>query len=317
VTLRRLLFLLLFAPVVGCGDSPTGPSGPGPALTCPANVTTESLDGRPAAIEYAVPSAVGGSQPVTVSCAPASGSPFAVGSTTVTCSAQDSANRRTECSFMIRVTRPVLTSARFLAFGDSLTWGVTSPSPTLLLLGGGPDSYPGKLQSLLVARYQSQTPEVLNDGIGGETTVGGRQRLPASLDQHRPGALLLMEGTNDLLAGDAGANAALTGLEEMVRTAKARGVRVFLATVPPQRAGGARHRDRVAAMIPAFNDSIRQIAAREAVTLVDVYNALKDRLDLIGVDDLHPTDQGYDVIASTYFETIKTTLEERRIGAAW
>jgi lysophospholipase L1-like esterase len=91
---------------------------------------------------------------------------------------------------------------------------------------------------------------------------------------------------------------------------------VFLATIPPQRAGGARHRDRVAAMIPGFNESIRQIASREAVTLVDVYNALKDRLDLIGVDDLHPTPQGYDVIASTYFDTIRTTLEERRMSAA-
>jgi lysophospholipase L1-like esterase len=246
-----------------------------------------------------------------------SGAPFPVGATTVTCTAQDAATNRSECSFGVSVTQPRLVATRFLAFGDSLTWGVTSPSATMLLLGGGPDSYPSELQSLLVARYQSQIPEVLNDGIGGETTVGGLPRLPASLDQHRPGTLLLMEGTNDLLDGTAGANNALVRLEEMVRLSKARGVRVFLATVPPQRAGGVRNRDRVAAMIPGFNESIRQIAVREAVTLVDVYNALKDRLDLIGVDDLHPTAQGYDVIASTYFEAIRTTLEERRTSTAW
>jgi lysophospholipase L1-like esterase len=63
-------------------------------------------------------------------------------------------------------------------------------------------------------------------------------------------------------------------------------------------------------MIPGFNDSIRQIAARQGVPLVDVYRALENRMDLIGVDDLHPTPQGYDLIAMTFFDVIRATLEE-------
>lgn len=251
---------------------------------------------------------------MTVTCAPASGTAFPVGSTTVTCDAVDRANREASCSFFVSVTRPRLVATRFLAFGDSLTLGVTSAAPTILL-ANRPDSYPFKLGTLLTARYQTQTPESLNDGVGGETAARtpasqsvGRLRLPGSLDANQPEVLLLMEGTNDLLSGQSGADNALIALEEMVTLGKGSSIRVFLATIPPQRPGG--RRDRVAKMIPGFNDSIRQIAARQGVPLVDVYSALKDRLDLIGVDDLHPTPQGYDVIAQTFFEVIRATLEE-------
>ena len=43
---------------------------------------------------------------------------------------------------------------------------------------------------------------------------------------------------------------------------------------------------------------------------MDVFEALENRLDLIGVDDLHPTPQGYDLIAATFFDVIRATLEE-------
>lgn len=266
-------------------------------------------------VAFDVPAAVGGESPVTVTCAPAPGTPFALGAATVTCVAQDAANRRAECSFRVSVTQPRLTATRFLAFGDSLTAGAVSHAPTLLLLDL-PDSYPFKLHRSLVTRYQSQAPVVLNDGFGGEVAAtGGRARLPGSLDVNRPDILLLMEGTNDLLGRESGAAAALVALEDMVRLAKGRRVRVLLATIPPQRAGGLRHRDAVAALIPSFNDSIRQLATREGLTIVDVYDALKDRLDLIGVDDLHPTPQGYDVMAATFLNTIRAALEESRTTA--
>jgi lysophospholipase L1-like esterase len=270
------------------------------------------------AVTYDAPQVSGGVAPVAVTCAPISGAPFPVGATTVTCTAQDAATNRSECSFRVSVTQPRLVATRFLAFGDSLTAGTTSAAPTILLVNNA-DSYPFKLHRSLTSRYQSQIPEVLNDGVGGEFASkpgfagpSGLSRLPGSLDANRPEVLLLMEGTNDLLDLQPGADAALDALEDMIRIAQGRSVRVMLATIPPQRAGGARHRDAVAAIIPSFNESIRQLASRERVPVVDVYNALKDRMDLIGVDDLHPTPQGYDVIAATFFEAIRATLEEPR-----
>jgi lysophospholipase L1-like esterase len=294
----------------------------GPTIACPTAVTRESLDGLPLNVSFDVPVAVGGSGTVTVTCAPVPGALFGVGSTPVTCTAIDAARRTGTCSFVVTVVRPRLTATRFLAFGDSITEGKISLGPTVLL-AFDVNSYPFKLERLLAARYQSQTIQVLNDGLGGEktadassTSAGGLVRLPASLTANRPDVLLLMEGTNDLLDLEPGAAAARAALQDMIRLAKDRAVRVLLATIPPQRAGGLRNRDRVAALIPSFNESLRQLAAQEGVTLVDVYNALKDRLDLIGVDDLHPTAQGYDVIAQTWFDAIKMTLEERATLAA-
>jgi hypothetical protein len=46
----------------------------------------------------------------------------------------------------------------------------------------------------------------------------------------------------------------------MMRDAESRNIRVCLATIPPQRAGGARARDLVAGLIPGFNDKLRVLA---------------------------------------------------------
>jgi lysophospholipase L1-like esterase len=278
----------------------------------------ESLDGRPVIVTYDAPLATGGVPPVAVTCMPISGAEFPVGASNVACLAQDAASGRAECSFRVNVTQPRLVATRFLSFGDSLTAGTTSMAPMILLVNNS-DSYPFKLHRSLTSRYQSQVPQVLNDGVGGEYASkpgfagpSGRARLPGSLDANRPEVLLLMEGTNDLLDLQPGADAALVALEEMIRLTRGRGIRVMIATIPPQRSGGLRHRDAVAAIIPSFNESIRQMAARERVPVVDVYNALKDRMDLIGIDDLHPTPEGYDVIAATFFEAIRANLEEPR-----
>jgi lysophospholipase L1-like esterase len=152
---------------------------------------------------------------------------------------------------------------------------------------------------------------VINEGIGGETAVDGAKRLGLTIQRDRPEVLLLMEGTNDLLDRPdigRGADSALAALRQMVQDAKARGLQVGLATVPPQRPGG--RRDAVAKLIPSFNDRVRSLASEEQVVLIDVFNAMKDDLSLIGVDDLHPTTRGYDVMAGVFLDAIKSSFED-------
>lgn len=173
-----------------------------------------------------------------------------------------------------------------------------------------------KLQGLLAQRYSRQPVTVINEGIGGEEACcdsehspGGRRRLPDVLTRQRPEVLLLMEGTNDLLEPD-GLARGIPALEQMVVEGKNRGAVVFIATIPPQRSGGVRNRDRVAALIPRFNDEIRGLATRQGVTLVDVYAAiLPDLQRLIGPDDLHLVPEGYTVVAQTFFDVIRAKLE--------
>jgi acyl-CoA thioesterase-1 len=75
---------------------------------------------------------------------------------------------------------------------------------------------------------------VVNASVSGETTSGGRSRLPALLGQHRPQVVVIELGGNDALRG---LPLAMTeaNLTEMTRAAKTAGARVLLAgmAVPP------------------------------------------------------------------------------------
>jgi acyl-CoA thioesterase-1 len=113
--------------------------------------------------------------------------------------------------------RPLL-----VCFGDSLTAGA----------GTGPgESYPDYLQSALDQRHIHY--RVDNQGISGNTTKDGLQRLPGILALH-PAVVLVEFGGNDGLRGlpiaDTRAN-----LDQIVATLQHSGARVALAgiTLPP------------------------------------------------------------------------------------
>ncbi|HEY7502223.1 MAG TPA: GDSL-type esterase/lipase family protein [Vicinamibacterales bacterium] len=300
-----------------CGGGPNGPTPLALTITCPANQSAESADGNPVAVSFNAPQSSGGNGTVTSTCTPTSGSQFPEGTSTVSCEARDGANRTASCSFSVRVQGPPrLIAARFLAFGDSLTAGVFSPAPSLLIVSP-PGSYPFQLQDRLVARYRLQTPIVLNEGNPGELASGtGVQRFRSVLMANRPDIVLLMEGTNDLLVGAPGPDAAINALRAMVREAKGQNIRIALATIPPQRAGGLRNRDAVARIIPAFNGRIRELAAAETIPLIDVFAGMDGDNSLIGIDDLHMTMHGYDVMAGIYFDAIRTNFEVQPPAAA-
>ena len=62
-----------------------------------------------------------------------------------------------------------------------------------------------------------------------------------------------------------------------------------------------------------MNDEIREIARRENVVLVDNYAAFVGRQStLIGIDGLHPTAAGYELMAEKFFDAIKVGFERRR-----
>jgi lysophospholipase L1-like esterase len=279
-----------------------------------------SPDGLPIGITYGSATATGGAPPVSVSCTPANGSLFSVGSTTVTCTATDARQRTDACSFAVVVLPPPkILYTRFVSFGDSITWGEDGQSSLAFGLTGQIrpafqlpllETYPGALQATLRARYTTQTPVVTNQGAPGEeaslpaTPMRFSQVLSAGYD-----VVLLMEGSNDVDARDSRVeDAALANLGAMLRDAQSRGVRPYLATIPPMVPG--LQRSLGAALVPGFNDQIRALAASAGVTLVDVYNALNTApTQYIGFDGLHPNADGYAKIADTFFTALRATLE--------
>ena len=84
----------------------------------------------------------------------------------------------------------------------------------------------------------------------------------------------------------------------MVAAARAARVDVVLMTIPPQRDKGA------SPLVQPFNDRIRSIAGRRGAVLVDVHRLLLNgpctglqHLPCMGRDGLHPTEQGFRLIA--------------------
>jgi lysophospholipase L1-like esterase len=306
VRLKRIVALLALISA-GCGDSPAPAPTPLLSMVCPAQIDANSTTGGPVPVQVPMPTTAGGSAPVSVTCN--TPTQFPVGSTTVGCTATDAKQKTASCSFIVAVKGPPrLRFTNFLAFGDSITAGQES-APVALGLDPSPWAYTVVLQNRLAMRYTLQAPVVRNEGVGGEFTTQGLIRLRPLLPQFRPEVLLLMEGTNDLLDGSRGADTAIVNLRQMIGIAKSLNVQVALATIPPQRPNGVRNRGAVAALIPSFNDRIRALAASEGVVLVDVYSSMKDNINLIGVDDLHPTVLGFSVIADTFYEAIVRAFE--------
>src|SRR5262249_11013625 len=263
--------------------------------------------------------------------------------TSVTCMARDARQQAASCSFSVTVTvSPKLAATRFVAFGDSITAGTVDPpchSSSAFTFGSAatvqsaayerqiliasinePLSYPSKLQGLLVNRYPAQSPSVVNEGSTGEQVTGppptGPTRLPGVLAADAPQVVLIEEGINDISTGDpAGSTAAVVnGLRTMIQQAKATGASVFLANFLPERPGTCRG-FRAGVIVPA-NDQIGALAKGENVPLVDLYAAFGGDASpaLIGVDGLHPTAAGYDVIAQAFFDAIRKNLDVTAAG---
>lgn len=155
-----------------------------------------------------------------------------------------------------------------LAFGDSLTFGTGAAED---------ESYPAVLAKLIGRN-------VVREGVPGEVTAQGLERLPAALDRHKPKILLLCLGGNDMLrkVEDARITA---NLREMVKIANTRGVAVVLLGVPR----------------PALFGGPAKLYGELAKELGLVYEGevINDVLRSPGLkaDPIHPNAQGYRKIA--------------------
>ncbi len=139
------------------------------------------------------------------------------------------------------------------------------------------------------------------DGVG---------RASGLIGAERPDAVLLLDGYNDLGIGAAGIEPGIAAVNEMVKIARFRGTRVFLATLTPPNINATRGLSN--SLITAFNDRLRTVARGENAVLVDLYAAMASQPDLYNsADGRHPNEAGYRKIAETFFAAIQAELEAR------
>lgn len=303
--------------ITACGGSPTKPTDP-PQISCPAAVSVVAQGDQPTVVSYPPPSVVGGQLPVTTLCNPASPASVSVGSTTVTCTATDARQRTAICTFTITVQpQPKLVATRFVAFGDSFTYGENGDALERWRLDIQVASpYPSLLRSELAARYTSQSVSVANEGRPGESLAliipGGPGTAPSRFSQvlssRQYDIALVLEGVNDLSNRDSrDIPPAIAALRGMVHDARSRSIRVMLATLPPMNPAG--RRALAWSMVPQFNDQLKAMAASENVPFADLYQAFNGDFSLLNDDGLHPNDAGYKRIADTFFDAIKAKFE--------
>lgn len=159
--------------------------------------------------------------------------------------------------------------------------------------------------SLLAERLEAQghPHRVINASVSGDTTAGGRARLPPLLERHRPNVLIIELGANDGLRG-LGFDEIDANLTELVRLGLEAGAKVLLVGVrlPPNY--GAAYTERFQAVFPA-------VSRREGVSLVPYLLAgVGERRDLMQQDDLHPTGEAQPLLLDNVWPGLEPLLQE-------
>jgi acyl-CoA thioesterase-1 len=146
--------------------------------------------------------------------------------------------------------------------------------------------------------------EAVNASISGDTTAGGRSRLPALLKQHHPTIVLLELGGNDALRG-LPLESTRSNLTEMARAAKAAGAKVVIAgmQLPPNY--GRKYSDEFAALFGA-------VAKNEGAALVPfLLHGVADgpQADaMFQPDRIHPKEEAHPLILDNVWPVLQPLL---------
>jgi acyl-CoA thioesterase I len=161
--------------------------------------------------------------------------------------------------------------------------------PVLLVLGDSISAAyglaPGTGWVDLLARRlaEQRSPyRVVNASISGDTTAGGRSRLPQLLAQHKPSIVIVELGGNDGLRGG-DLKSSRSNLDALVAMAQRSGAKVLIAAmrIPPNY-GAAYTRE--------FDAVFTSVARERKVPLVPfLLDGFAESRELFQSDRIHPT----------------------------
>jgi acyl-CoA thioesterase-1 len=193
------------------------------------------------------------------------------------------------------MTAAVRADTKILAFGDSLTAGYGLPKN---------EGFPAVLQAALRARGIAAT--VIDGGVSGDTTAGGRARLEWSLAAN-PDFVIVELGANDALRGlDPAATEA--NLDAILTRLKQRGLPVLLAGMlaPPNL--GEDYGKR-------FNGLYPRLAERHKVALYPFFlDGVALQAALNQGDGLHPNARGVAAIVDRITPYVMRLVQGEKRG---
>lgn len=197
---------------------------------------------------------------------------------------------RSIATFLFVIVSSAAQAATILVWGDSLSAGYQLAQS---------EAWPLLLQTRLTD--QGFPHQVVNGSVSGETTSGGRSRLPDALARHTPDLFILELGANDGLRG---LRPQLTAdnLEAMITAAQDAGARVLLIGMQMPPNYGAAYTRR-------FAEAFEQAAEKRKVPLVPfLLDGFADNPEYFLADGIHPTAEAQHLILDTVWEKLAPML---------
>ncbi|RDS85427.1 arylesterase [Dyella psychrodurans] len=156
---------------------------------------------------------------------------------------------------------------------------------------------------LLEVRLENMEPgwTVVNASISGDTSVSGRNRLPALLAQHHPRIVVIELGANDGLRGLPLADLR-TNLTTMVDAAQHAGAKVLLLGIELPVNYGPQYRDGLRAI---YADLARE---KHAALVPFLLEGVALNPALMQEDGLHPVAAGEPIVLDTVWPKLQPLL---------
>jgi acyl-CoA thioesterase-1 len=187
-----------------------------------------------------------------------------------------------------------------------------APAPVILVVGDSMSAEYGLKRgtgwvALLEQRLAKEkiAAKVVNASISGDTSSGGRSRLPALLKQHKPSHVILELGGNDALRG---LPLAMTeqNLSQMTQVAQKGGARVLLVgmQVPPNY--GADYGNRFAGL---FEKVAKQHKAALVPFLLRGVADGPEPTKLFQADRIHPAEEAHPIMLDNVWPELKKLLK--------
>jgi acyl-CoA thioesterase-1 len=190
----------------------------------------------------------------------------------------------------------------------------SAPAATVLILGDSLSAEYGIAQgkgwvALLADKLKAERPDVrvVNASISGETTAGGRSRLPALLDQIRPVQVVIELGANDALRG-MDLDSTQNNLEAMIQACRAVNARVVLVgmQIPPNY--GPDYSAKFAVMYASLSKKYHTgLVPFFLKGVADVPEAAK----LFQPDHIHPKEEAHPRMLGNVWPEIKKQLSSQ------
>jgi len=186
---------------------------------------------------------------------------------------------------------------KYIGFGNSITYGTIDNMPA-------PEKgYIPRLENLIDENIKDS--QVINRGAGNEKTSAGLSRINSVINEDQAQTIFLMEGINDVKDETTSMDTAAFNLRKMAERGLGLGMAVFLASLIPKDPWEGMIKERALDL----NEKIKSIASELNIYFVDQFQAFGGiHSGILYSDATHPNEQGYQLMAKTWYEELVDTF---------